>query len=94
MDLSMSTQIARNPELLHAAAGDEVMMMNIEGGNYFGLDPIGRRIWELIAEPATIADICARLTSEYDVAPDTCQAEVLTFLTKLADHGIIDVIAK
>lgn len=93
MTLSMSTQIARNPELFFATAGDEVMMMDIKSGNYFGLDPVGRRIWECLAEPVRVADICAQLTSEYDIDPGTCQAEVLTFLTQLAEHRIIDVVS-
>jgi Coenzyme PQQ synthesis protein D (PqqD) len=91
MNLTLLTRIARNPDLLQATVGEELMMMDVESGCYFGLDSIGRRIWELIAEPATVGGICAQLTTEYDVAPEVCETEVLDLLGKLAEHRIIDV---
>jgi hypothetical protein len=29
---------------MHASAGEELVMMSIEAGNYYGLDSTGRRI--------------------------------------------------
>jgi Coenzyme PQQ synthesis protein D (PqqD) len=91
MNLSLLTRIARNPNLPQATVGEELMMMDVESGNYYALDSIGRRIWELIAEPATVAGLCAQLTAEYDVAPEVCEAEVLDLLGKLAEHRLINV---
>jgi hypothetical protein len=74
---------------MHASAGEELVMMSIEAGNYYGLDPTGRRIWEMIGEPQTVSEICARLVAEYDVPPDVCESEVLAFLSELAEQKII-----
>ena len=91
MKLDLDTQVFGNPELLHARAGQELMMMDLESGNYFGLDSIGARIWELVAQPIKIRDICARLVAEYDVDPEACKTDVLGFLEKLAKNGIVKV---
>jgi hypothetical protein len=91
--LSASSKIGRNPELLHAAAGDEMVMLSVEAGNYYGLDPIGRRIWDLLDEPARVSDICARLTAEFQVEPEDCEADVLSFLRELAERRIVNVLA-
>jgi hypothetical protein len=93
MALRRSSRVARNNEVLHASAGEELVMMSIEAGNYYGLDPIGRRIWEIIGEPQTVSGICARLIAEYDVPPEVCECEVLAFLSELAEQRIIDVVA-
>lgn len=91
MTLSRSSIIRRNPELLHAVAGDDILMMSVEAGAYYGLEQAGARIWELIGDPITVERMCARLTEEYDVRSDVCEAEVLAFLHHLAEEQIIDV---
>jgi hypothetical protein len=92
MRLSLSTKVVQNPNMLHAVAGEEVMMMDVPGGSYYGLDAIGARIWGLIAQPATLDSVCAQLTSEYDVPEDICHVEVLTFVEELVDRRAVDVV--
>ncbi|MDO8678752.1 MAG: PqqD family peptide modification chaperone [Acidobacteriota bacterium] len=91
MTLSRSSTVRRNPDLLHAVAGDDILMMSVEAGTYFGLEQVGARIWELVADPITVEQICARLIDEYDVGSDVCEAEVLAFLAHLAEQHIIYV---
>lgn len=72
---------------LSAKVGDEVVMMSARNGNYIGLSKVGARIWELIEVPRSLDDVCAQLVREFDVAPEVCRAEVVTFLGKLVQHG-------
>ena len=94
MTLTSSSMICRHPDLLHAVAGDVILMMSVEAGAYYGVEHVGARVWELIAEPMTIGQICARLEDEYDVTPEACEAEVLAFLGDLAERRIVDVVAQ
>ena len=91
MTLSMSSTVRRNDSLLHADAGEELVMLSVAAGNYYSLDRVGRRIWEMLTEPMTIGEICRRLTTEYEVTPEVCEAEVLSFLSEMAEHEVIDV---
>jgi len=81
--------IRRQGDWLSAKVGDELVMMSAEKGNYIGLSEVGARIWELIEAPSEVAAVCARLQQEYQVAPDTCRAEVESFLNELVKHGAI-----
>jgi hypothetical protein len=92
MKLNPTSRIHRSAGLLSADAGDELVMMSVEAGAYYSLDQIGRRIWDLIAEPATVGALCARLVAEYEVTPEDCQAQVLSFLDQLAEHRMIEVL--
>jgi hypothetical protein len=91
--LELSSQITRNNELLCAVAGEELVMMCTEEGNYYGLDPVGRRIWDIIGEPRTVSDICAELLMDYHVPAATCEAEVLAFVKELVEHRVVHVVA-
>lgn len=83
--------IQRDGDWLAAKVGDELVMMSAAKGNYIGLSEVGARIWELLDMPRTTDDLCAALVAEYDVAPDTCRAEVDHFLATLASHDAIRI---
>ena len=68
----------------------EVVLLNLETGVYFGLDPVGSRAWGLIDGRRTADDIVAALTTEYDVDASTCSADVASFLAALRDTGLVD----
>jgi hypothetical protein len=78
---------------LYAVAGEELVMMSAAEGNYYGLDPVGRRLWEIIDQPRTVSDICAELLMDYHVSTATCEAEMLAFLKELVEHRIVHVVA-
>jgi len=77
-------KIARKGDWHSARVGDELVMMSAESGYYIGLTEVGARIWELIAEPTELDELCVQLGHEFDVPPDTCRTEVRAFLDDLA----------
>ena len=81
--------VRKQGDWLSAKVGDELVMMSAEKGNYIGLSEVGARIWELIDTPQEIDAVCAQLLSEYEVSPDTCRAEVESFLNELVQHGAV-----
>jgi hypothetical protein len=82
--------VRKQGDWLAAKVGDELVMMSAEKGNYIGLSEVGARIWELIDTPREVDAICAQLQDEYDgVTPETCRAEVETFLNELVKHGAV-----
>jgi len=89
MSLSSQTVINRTDTWLTAKVGDEVVMMNASTGHYIGLTEIGGRIWELLESSATLDELCARLTQEYDVAPGQARVDVIPFLEELSKHGAV-----
>jgi len=87
---AISVVVAARGQLSTSLAG-EVVILDVEGGTYFGLDGVGARVWELLQAPRPVADIVDRLAPEYDVARDTLAADVHELLEDLAGRGLIDV---
>lgn len=69
----------------------EVVLLNLKSGVYFGLDPVGSRVWGLIDGRRTADDIVAALTTEYDVDTSTCTADVASLLAALRHNGLVDL---
>ena len=87
---AISVVVAARGQLSTSLAG-EVVILDVEGGTYFGLDGVGARVWELLQAPRPVADIVDRLAPEYDVARDILAADVHELLEDLAGRGLIDV---
>jgi len=79
--------VRRQGDWLSAKIGEELVMMSASKGNYIGLSDVGSRIWEILETPHEFDAICAQLESEFEVSPETCRAEVRTFVDELVKHG-------
>jgi hypothetical protein len=64
-------------------------MMSVDRGLYYGLDAIGADIWQRLAQPLRVADLCAQLVQEYEVEEAECAADVLAMLNDMATDGLI-----
>ncbi len=91
MPLSPATVVARHPDMLFEQVSEEVVMLSIATGKYFGLDPVGAEIWQLLSEPRSIGDLSAALIDTFDVDADTCLRDVTEFLTTLISDGSVVV---
>jgi hypothetical protein len=89
--LSSATTVVRNDGLVEAEVENEIVALNVEKGTCYGLNPVGSRIWKLLAAPTRISDICARLIADYKVEQGTCESQVLDLLEELRAEGLITV---
>ena len=93
----MKTQFAdndilrRNPELLSSRIDTETIMMSMHDGNYYGLNEVAGRIWEILEKEMTFSELTHRLLTEFEVDEVTCRSDVSGFLIKLEEKKLIIV---
>lgn len=78
---------------LHAVArkvGEDMVILDLDGGRYLSLDPVGSRIWELIGEGRTLSDVCSVMEEEYDVPRDVLEKDVLRLAGELSEQGLVE----
>ena len=89
--VSMDTVLTQNKDLVASSIDGEVVLMSIENGKYYGINPIGSRIWEILAYPTTYIDLIDTLLTEFDIDRITCEKKVTTFLKEIAAENIIEI---
>lgn len=89
MDIKDSSLISRRPGLLAGRVDDEVVMMDSNDGKYYGLDPVGSMIWDILEKPVPFSSIIDILEEAYDVRRDQCQSDVLEFLRNLYNMKLV-----
>ncbi len=89
MNITQDTRVVVSPDQVSCDLAGEAAILNLKTGVYYGLDPVGARIWSLLAQPTTVAAIRDTIIAEYDVTPERCEADIRDLLEKLAAEGLV-----
>ena len=87
--MELTDKVAIPAQVMARQVGEEVVILDLAGGSYFGLDPVGARIWELIGESKTFAEICETMLEEYEVEREQLETDVLRLTGELLERGLV-----
>ena len=88
----MKVLYRRNSRTISGRLHDELVMMDLEQGKYFSLNPVATRIWDLLEKEMTLDELCAVLTEEYDVESGQCMDEVGELMSGMEGLGLVNII--
>lgn len=89
--VSAQSIISRSESVLHSELDSQIILLNIESGEYYDIDPVGSNIWLMIEQPKSVDNICEGLMKSYDVTPQLCNQDVVRFIEELAELGALEV---
>jgi hypothetical protein len=81
----------KKAELLESDVDDEIVALDMDKGQCYGLNAVGSRVWRLLDEPRSVHEICSTLQGEYEVEPEECREEVSRLLADLQSEGLIEI---
>ena len=90
-EIELETKISKNFDIDDTDLDGEKVMMNLDKGQYFMMNEVGSRIWEIIETPIHVKGIVEKLRDEYEVDEKTCTDKVLEFLKSLNEADLIKV---
>lgn len=91
MKLSKSSIIKVSKEAVHCDVEDEVVILGMKDGVYYGLNPVGAFIWSKIQEPKTVEEIRDLILEEFDVDLEECESDLIELLQDLLEHNLIEI---
>lgn len=80
--------IKQADDVLHQELAGETVLLNLKTEHYFGLDPVGTRIWQVLGETASAESVVLRLLDEYEVDEATLRADVERLIVELLKAGL------
>jgi len=89
--LPLTATAHRSDEVLFQEVGGEAVLLDLASEQYFGLDPVGTRIWQLIGEGQTLQSIGDTLCAEYAAEPERIRSDLVTLVDQLASAGLVKV---
>lgn len=81
----------RKPDVISSKLEDQLVMMDIDKGKYFSMNPVATRVWELLEEPSSVNELCDKLLNEFEVSKEQCFDEVLELLGKMKELDLLEI---
>jgi hypothetical protein len=91
VQVSDDVRVTLSKDQVSCDLAGEAAILNLRSGVYYGLDPIGARVWRLVQEPKTLAELRDLLLAEYDVEAATLEADLRYLLNSLSAQGLIEI---
>ena len=87
-NVTFDSILSRSDEVMFQSVGDEAVLLDLASEQYFGLNPVGARIWDLLDGSATLAQVHATLCSEYDSDADRIGDDLLALARLMIEAGL------
>lgn len=78
-----------SPSVRESNGLDGAVLLDIQQGICFSLNPVGAKIWALIKERKSTDDIVASLVKDFDVPEEQIRSDVAEFATLLKQNGLL-----
>ena len=74
------------------AVGDELVILDLASGAYFGLDGVGMLVWHALSAGKSLAETCAAVLDEYEVARESIEADIVALVEDLVAKGLVEIV--
>ncbi|MEY8120423.1 PqqD family protein [Falsihalocynthiibacter sp. BN13B15] len=69
----------------------DLVLLDLESGVYFGLDPVGASAWTHISAGVPFSAICLAMEEEYEVEADILEQDIRELLADLEKLNLIEM---
>lgn len=87
--VNLESRPGKPEHVLARRTEDSLVVLNPQSGQYYALDDVGARVWELCDGRRSVSELVAILCGEYDAAAATVQEDVLELLADLAEEDLV-----
>ena len=89
MSVSLPENIIFSPDVLFRELDGEGVLLDLETEQYYTLDDIGVRMWQLLHEHNEVDLVIAPLLDEYDVDEATLRQDLAELIARLSEAGLV-----
>lgn len=82
-------QVAVSPDVLMQELEDEIVLLDLQGGQYFGLDEVGAVVWKSLSEDGDVEAAIRAVQAEYEVEEATVRGDVHELVQQLLDANLV-----
>ena len=90
--ISLDSIVTHSDQQVGCRVDSEVVLMSVENGEYYNLNPVASDIWEMLIAPASISQIVDMAMERYTVEQDICKQDILDLVNKLISKDLVKVV--
>jgi hypothetical protein len=85
----VASSLRLSPDVVFRDLEGEAVILDLASGRYFGLNPVGTRIWTLLDAGTPIERIIQAVAEEYDADIGQIDRDVKALIENLSSRGLI-----
>lgn len=89
--ITIDTVLSASERVLVRAAGSEAVLLDLDSEEFFGLDGVGARTFELLSEARSVEQVAEALLLEYDVEREVLIPDLLAVIDAMAVRRLVVV---
>ena len=89
--ISLTSEISVPKHVLVRVFQNESVLLNLDSEYYHGLDDVGTRMWQVVTQSKTLQDAYDLLLSEFEVDAETLKKDLIDFIERLVQRGLLEV---
>ena len=90
--MNLSQKIVFSDTVFAQEVDGEMVLLDMNSENYFGLDEVGTMIWLAMQEKETLQEVYEAMLDQYEVEPEILERDLLDFVQKLSESGLIKIL--
>ncbi len=79
-------------QLASSDLGGEAVVLNLQDGKYYGLNPVGATVWQWMDTPQSLDSLTSLLTARYQVDASRARTDLQTLLPSLLQRKLIEIV--
>jgi hypothetical protein len=83
----------QNKAIVQSKMGEEVVMLDMDSGFYFGLNSVASVIWGMLSNEIGFETLIDQLMTQFEVERSLCEADTKELLDQLLEKNIIRKVA-
>lgn len=87
--MNLNQTITISPDVISQEVSGETVLLDLESENYFGLDEVGTRIWQLLQENKDLSSVVTTMLEEYEVSEEQLNEDLSSLLGEVHKMGLI-----
>jgi hypothetical protein len=87
--MDINSRLSVPPQVMSRPVGDETVLLDLASGMYFGLDGVGKRIWDFVSDGKSLAETADAIVAEYEVGEEQARTDVVDFAQRLVERGLL-----
>jgi ornithine carbamoyltransferase len=89
--MNLNQKITFSETVFAQEVDGEMVLLDMNSENYFGLDEVGTAIWQAMQESGSLEEVYRAMLEQYEVEPEVLEKDLLDFVQKLNDSGLAEI---
>jgi hypothetical protein len=87
--MDRTTRFVAVPGCLATTLGNEVVVLNLENGVYYGLNAVAASVWKRLSTPCSLSELVVAVEAEFEAADNDVESDLRSLLETLGTHGLV-----